>query len=58
MKTLRDLYEYVKNNPHEQKRFDQCFNCKLLETCNGECEEDENGMCKMCEPLKGVRYER
>ena len=44
-KKVRDLREYLNNNPSEIKRFDQCFNCKKLMACTGNCEEDNNGMC-------------
>ena len=44
------LLRYLKDNPHEAERFNQCFNCLKLGTCKTECEEDENGMCKECIP--------
>lgn len=45
---LKLLLRYLKDNPHEAERFNQCFNCLKLETCKKECKEDENGMCKEC----------
>lgn len=43
---LKELLEYLKSNPHEVERFEQCFNCGKLSTCNEEDCDDENGMCK------------
>lgn len=45
---LRGYLQYLKDNPDEAKRLDQCFNCKYLKTCTLEDDEaeDENKMCK------------
>ena len=43
-----DLLKYLQENPHEAERFNQCFNCLKLGYCKGDCEEDENRMCKEC----------
>lgn len=46
-----ELLEYLKENPREVKRFDQCFNCEKLNKCKEDCKEDENGMCLEHMPL-------
>ena len=48
---MERLLKYLKENPHEAKRFNQCFNCLKLKSCKKDCEEDENGMCKECGPI-------
>lgn len=48
---LKELLNYLKDNPHEKDRFNQCFNCLKLRNCNGDCKEDENGMCKGYIPI-------
>ena len=48
---LKKLLKYLKDNPHEAERFNQCFNCLKLRTCKKDCEEDENGMCKEHIPI-------
>lgn len=47
---MKSLLEYLKNNPHEEERFNQCFNCRNLNTCD-DSNEDENGMCLNHIPL-------
>lgn len=47
-----DLWKYLKDNPQEEARFNQCFNCRKLDTCDlGYEAEDAEGMCKECDPL-------
>lgn len=48
---MERLLKYLKENPHEAERFNQCFNCLKLKSCKKDCEEDENGMCKECVPI-------
>lgn len=48
---MERLLKYLKENPHETERFNQCFNCLKLKSCKKDCEEDENGMCKECVPI-------
>ena len=48
----KDLLKYLKENPHEAERFNQCFNCLKLKDCKNDCKEDENGMCKECVPIR------
>lgn len=48
---VRLLLEYLKDNPHEVERFNQCFNCLKLGTCEKNCKEDKHGMCKECIPI-------
>ena len=43
---MERLLKYLKENPHEAERFNQCFNCIKLKSCKKDCEEDENGMFK------------
>ena len=46
---MERLLKYLKENPHEAERFNQCFNCLKLKSCKKDCEEDE--MCKECVPI-------
>ena len=44
---LRQLIQYLQENPNERERMNQCFNCRKIITCNTDkVEEDGNGMCK------------
>jgi hypothetical protein len=48
---LEQFHQFLLDNPREAKRFNQCFNCWMLGTCNynNEKYEDENGLCTKCE---------
>lgn len=48
---LTELLDYLKDNPQEEKRFNQCFNCWKCETCDFDDKkyEDENGICTQYE---------
>lgn len=50
---LRDILHTINDmSDKDKKRFNQCFNCKKLDTCTLEEEsEDKNGMCKFYEEL-------
>lgn len=50
-KDLEEFLEYLKANPHEAERCNQCFNCRKLQRCNIDDNEDENGMCKEYVPV-------
>lgn len=49
---VKELLQYLKDNPHEAERMDQCFNCKKLSTCTlGDEAEDAEGMCRYYEEV-------
>lgn len=49
---VKGLLQYLKDNPHEDERMDQCFNGKKLFICTlGDEAEDDEGMCKYYEEV-------
>ena len=48
-----NMFNKFKELPEEtKKRIAQCFNCKNLDTCHRDTEdEDENGLCKFYDEL-------
>lgn len=51
--SLSDMLNSFKNMPKkDQKRFAQCFNCKRLNNCTKDKnDENEDGLCKFYEEL-------